>query len=83
MRLHAWLNRLGERSRPHYGQLVLYTILFSSFILCCYFVFWWGEMRTSDVRTTAPTSLLSFREISTSLGILAPGGTGFKVPICP
>ena len=60
MRLHAWLNRLGERSRPHYGQLVLYTILFSSFILCCYFVFWWGEMRTSDVRTTAPTSLLSF-----------------------
>ena len=60
MSVHGWLNRLGDRTRPHYGQLVLWTLLFCSSALCCYFVFWWGDKRTSDLRTTAPTSLLSF-----------------------
>ncbi len=58
--LSRFLDRLGERSRPHYGQLVLWTVLLCSCFLCVYFELYWGESRTSDVRTASPTSLLSF-----------------------
>ena len=58
MTLSRFLDRLGERSRPHYGQLVLWTVLLCSCFLCCYFEMYWGEKRTSDVRTPLPTSLL-------------------------
>jgi hypothetical protein len=58
--LSRFLDRLGERTRPHYGQLVLWTVLFCSCFLCCYFEVAWGERRTSDLRTSSPTSLLSF-----------------------
>ncbi len=58
--LSRFLDRLGERTRPHYGQVVLWTVLVCSCFLCIYFELYWGEKRTSDVRTPLPTSLLSF-----------------------
>ena len=60
MRLLSRFDSLGERSQPHYGQLVLWSVLLCSCFLCCYFELYWGEKRTSDVRTTAPVSVLSF-----------------------
>jgi hypothetical protein len=60
MRLLSRFDWLGQRSRPYYGQLVLWTLLACSGCLCFYFVWSWGEKRASDVRTPAPTSLLSF-----------------------
>ncbi|HVS34531.1 MAG TPA: hypothetical protein VMS17_03050 [Gemmataceae bacterium] len=58
--LSRFLDRLGDRTRPHYGQLVLWTVLVCSCFLVGYFEICWGEKRTSDVRTPLPTSLLSF-----------------------
>ena len=82
MNLLSRFDCLGERSRPHYGQLVLWTLLFSSCVLCCYFEWYWGEKRTSDVRTIAPTSVLSFlpadvlldRRVIISCGVLFGAG---------
>jgi hypothetical protein len=59
MRLLSRFDWLGERSRPHYGQLVLWTVLLCSCFLCCYFEWYWGEKRTSNIRTADPTSVLS------------------------
>ncbi len=44
---------------PHYGQLVLWTVLACSFLLCYYFEFYYGNKRASDLRT-GPVSVLSF-----------------------
>ena len=79
--LSRFLDRLGERSRPHYGQLVLWTVLLCSCFLCGYFELYWGEKRTSDVRTASPTSLLSFLPADWLLnrGLILGCGAAFAV----
>jgi hypothetical protein len=61
MTLRTWLDRLGERSRPHYGQAVLWVTLLCAAAFCLYFVTHWANpvYRTSDVRT-GPVSVVSF-----------------------
>jgi vitamin K-dependent gamma-carboxylase-like protein len=79
MKLLSRFDWLGERSRPHYGQLVLWTLLACACCLCLYFELYWGEKRTSDVRTAAPTSLLSFlpADLLLSRGLIVACGAAF------
>jgi hypothetical protein len=53
------LEWLGERSRPHYGQLTLVVLLVCGLAFCWYFQGHYGETRTSDERT-GPVSVFSF-----------------------
>jgi hypothetical protein len=59
--MRAWLDRLGERRRPHYGQAVLWVVLLCAAAYAVYFVTHWAnpEYRTSDIRT-GPVSVISF-----------------------
>jgi hypothetical protein len=79
MTLLSRLDWLGERSRPHYGQLVLWTVLVCSCFLCGYFELYWGEKRTSDAPTASPTSLLSFlpRDVLLDRRLIIAGGVLF------
>jgi hypothetical protein len=49
---------LGERTRPHYGQLTLAVLLACGLAFCWYFQVHYGETRTSDERT-GPVSVFS------------------------
>ena len=60
MRQSSRFDWLGERSRPHYGQLVLYTLLLCSCAHCAYFEWCWGMKPEGSLRVHNPASLLSF-----------------------
>ena len=60
MRSPSRFDWLGKRSRAHYGQLVLYTLLLCSFAHCTYFEWKWGVRPEGSVRVHSPASLLSF-----------------------
>ena len=53
------LDRLGERSRPHYGVLVLVCTLVCALPLAAYFVLQWPGERPHGIRLR-PATLLSF-----------------------
>jgi hypothetical protein len=88
MRLRAFLDRLGERTRPHYGQLVLWTLLACAAAFTVYFETHWSdpEKRTSDVRT-GPVSVISFlpdaallnRGVHVACGVLFAAGAALWV----
>jgi hypothetical protein len=59
MSLSDRLDRLGARSRPHYGMLVLWTLLACAAALCAYFELHWPAARPRGVRT-GPATVLSF-----------------------
>ncbi len=80
MKVWSRLDQLGERRRPHYGQLVLWTVLAFSFLLCYYFEFYYGNKRASDQRT-GPVSVLSFLPdaILLNRGVLIACGVLFAI----
>jgi hypothetical protein len=53
------LDRLGDRSRPHYGVLVLACLLVSAMPLAGYFLLEWPGNRPHGART-GPATVLSF-----------------------
>jgi hypothetical protein len=57
------LDWLGERSRPHYGQLVLLCLLGSGAALCSYFVLYRPEPGPPEAHT-GPATLLSWLPLS-------------------
>lgn len=82
MRPLSHLDRLGERSRPHYGQLVLWTVLVCACAHCLYFELYWGTRPEGSVRVHNPASLLSFlpeavtldRGVCVGFGVLFAAG---------
>jgi hypothetical protein len=54
------LERLGERTRPHYGVLVLCCLLIAAVPLAGYFLLQWPGHRPHGARTTGPATVLSF-----------------------
>src|SRR5262245_52973660 len=58
MRLSDW-DWLGERTRPHFGQLTLWALLLCAQPLALYFLLYWQANKTSDLRS-GPVTLLSF-----------------------
>jgi hypothetical protein len=57
--MRSSFNWLGERSRPHYGQLTLAVLLVCATAFCGYFQTHYGVTRTSDERI-GPVSIFSF-----------------------
>ncbi len=82
MRPLSYLDRLGERGRPHYGQLVLWTLLLCACAHCLYFELYWGVKPEGSVRVHNPASLLSFlpeavtlnRGVCIAFGVLFAAG---------
>jgi hypothetical protein len=56
----ACLERWGERSRLHYGLLVLLTLLVCGGVLCAYFVFYRPEPGAAAERAAGPATWLSW-----------------------
>ena len=46
-RLSDW-DWLGERARPHFGQLTLWALLLLAQPLALYFLLYWQANKTSD-----------------------------------
>jgi hypothetical protein len=75
------LDWLGERSRPHYGQLTLWTLLACALALCAYFQTHHGGPHPRGPRT-GPATVLSFlpdavlldRRVFAACGLLFAAG---------
>ena len=87
MRPLSRLDRLGERSRPHYGQLVLWTVLLCSCCLLPLFRVVLGrKARRQTSASTTPASLLSFlpddRDCSTAASASLAACCSRPAPCC-
>ncbi len=67
MTLRSWLDGLGQRRRPHYGQLTLWTLLFCGLAFCGYFLSHRAPPPPGAERT-GPVSVLSFLPDAVLLG---------------
>lgn len=56
--LSSW-NWLGERSRPHFGQLTLWLLLLCAQPLCGYFLLHWGGPLSAMGQRIGPATVLS------------------------
>jgi len=76
MRLSRW-SWLGERTRPHYGQLTLTILLICALLLFSYFHTHWAQrhgasqrLRPATVLSFLPDSILLSRPVFNTCGVL-------------
>jgi hypothetical protein len=62
--MRRWLDEMGDRSRPLYGELVLFCLLACGTALCAYFVFHRPQPGPPEAHTGGPATLLSWLPVS-------------------